>query len=43
VSEEIRLIVESAITKAYEEIWEGEVKSLNNLPVESVTPLLLLK
>lgn len=43
LSEEIRSIVESAITKAYDEIWEGEVKTFNNLPVESVTPLLMLK
>jgi hypothetical protein len=43
LSEEIRLIAKSEITKAYDKIWEGEITSLKNLPVESITPLLLLQ
>ena len=43
MSEEIRQIVEAEITRAYDNIWDGNAKSLTSLPVESVTPLLLLK
>ena len=35
--------VETLIRFEYEKLWEGDVKSLKTLPVESLMPVLMLK
>jgi hypothetical protein len=31
------------VLKTYNQIWEGDMQKLSNLPVESFLPMLLLK
>lgn len=43
VRESFKESMNNAIQKAYQEIWDGDLEKISNLPVESFLPLLVLR